>query len=168
MSRRSEQAAAQGITVLYSSGDNGDVASITGLAQGRLARHEPVRDRGRRHEPRATERHPCQGRMGLGHLHQRALERAGLAERHGRDRQRMVAVATGVPLGHGIGSASSSRNRAGLPGRSGTDDGSATTTTTADGQTITFPKPHRVIPDGSLVGDPSTGVVVGEAFQVGG
>ncbi|MBN9387514.1 MAG: S8/S53 family peptidase [Chloroflexi bacterium] len=44
----------------------------------------------------------------------------------------------------------------------------ATSTTTASGQTVTFSSPHRVVPDVSMVGDPNTGVVYGETYAISG
>jgi subtilase family serine protease len=44
----------------------------------------------------------------------------------------------------------------------------ATSTTTASGQTITFSSPHRVVPDIALDGDPNTGALYGQTFDVSG
>lgn len=44
----------------------------------------------------------------------------------------------------------------------------STSTTTANGQTVTFSSPHRVVPDIAMDADPNTGLLVGETYAVSG
>jgi subtilase family serine protease len=161
-----EQAAAEGITVLFSSGDNGDVASITGLAQGSWPATSPyVTAVGGTslalHDPSGSK-----DEWGWGTY---------ISTLSGSTMSSGGASVTGTgwtpwppPFVYGSGGGISVHfaqpsYQAGVVPTS-----LASTTTTASGATVTFASPHRVVPDISLDADPNTGVLVGETYQVSG
>jgi subtilase family serine protease len=160
-----EQAAAEGITVLFSSGDNGDVADITGLAQGSWPATSPF----------VT----AVGGTSLGLRASGAKDEWGwgtyLSQLAGSTTSNGGTTVTGTgwspwPPEFLYGSGGGISLHFGQPAyQAGVVPNTlATSTTTADGRTVTFSTPHRVTPDISLVGDPNTGVLVGETYQVSG
>ena len=84
--RRFLQAAAQGIGVLFSSGDNGDEIANTGTRQVDFPASDPVGHRGRRHGAGRDEGQRLRLRAGLGHRQVRAHQR------------RLVPQPAGLPL----------------------------------------------------------------------
>jgi subtilase family serine protease len=159
------QAAAQGISVLFSSGDNGDVATRRGVAQASYPASSPwVTAVG------GTS-------LGLRNLSGTKSEwgwgtylslLAGAVNQTG-------ATVTGSawnpwPPGFLYGSGGGVSLHFPQPAyqQGVVPNALATSTTTASGQTITFSSPHRVVPDVSLVGDPNTGALYGQTYDVSG
>ncbi|MDP9233813.1 MAG: S53 family peptidase [Actinomycetota bacterium] len=160
-----EQAAAQGISVLFSSGDNGDVAAQTGIAQGSWPATSPF----------VT----AVGGTSLG------VRNAGGSKYEwgwgtykslldGSDNQTGSTVTGDAwdpwPPYFLYGSGGGISLHFAQPGYQAgvVPNDIATTTTTLSGQTITFSSPHRVTPDISLVGDPNTGALYGQTYDVSG
>jgi subtilase family serine protease len=161
-----EQAAAEGITVLFSSGDDGDVAALTGLAQGSWPATSPF----------VT----AVGGTSLG-----VLDPSGAKLEWGwgtyfsslNDSKMSADGSTVTGTGwdpwppeffYGSGGGISVHFAQPDYQKGVVPDSLATSTTTASGTNVSFPTPHRVIPDISLVGDPNTGVLVGETYSISG
>jgi subtilase family serine protease len=160
-----EQAAAQGVSVLFSSGDDGDVAALTGVAQGSWPATSPF----------VT----AVGGTSLG-----VLDASGAKREWGWGTYKSIldgaenqtgTTVTGTawdpwPPYFLYGSGGGISLHFGQPDYQAgvVPDDLATKTTTLSGQTITFPSPHRVTPDISLVGDPNTGALYGETYAVSG
>jgi subtilase family serine protease len=161
-----EQAAAEGITVLFSSGDDGDVANVTGLAQGSWPATSPF----------VT----AVGGTSLAlHTASGAKDEWGWGTYSSTlGGSVMSAGGTSVtgtgwspwPPGFLYGSGGGISLHFAQPGyQQGVVPAAiATSTVTASGSSVTFSSAHRVTPDISLVGDPNTGVLVGETYQISG
>jgi subtilase family serine protease len=160
-----EQAAAQGISVLFSSGDDGDVAASTGIAQGSWPATSPF----------VT----AVGGTSLG------LRNAGGAKHEwgwgtytslltGADDETDANVQGsswdpwppeflyGSGGGVSVHFAQPDYQEGVVP------NALATGTTTLGGDAIEFAAPHRVVPDVSMVGDPNTGALYGQTYDVSG
>jgi subtilase family serine protease len=160
------QAAAEGISVLFSSGDNGDVAAIRGVAMASYPASSPWVTAVGGTSLALTDASGAKQEYGWGTY----LSTLGGSQISGGG-----TVVTGTswspwPPTFQYGSGGGVSLIFGQPSYQAGVVPSAlsTKTTTLDGQTITFSRPHRVTPDISLVGDPNTGVLVGETYQVSG
>ena len=136
------QAAAEGIGVMFSSGDDGDEVANTGTRQADYPASDPLGHRGRRHgagRRRKDNGYGFEQGWGTGKstLDQRRLDPslAGLPLRRWRRHEPAVRPAV-LPEGR-------------RPGRR-----SPTTSARA---------PHRAVPDVAMVGDPNTGFLVGQS-----
>jgi len=160
-----EQAAATGITVLFSSGDNGDVAAITGLAQGSW--------------PSTSPYVTSVGGTSL-------LLKAGGSKQEfgwGTYKSNLVGATTNDEYTTVTGSAwppwpptyqygsggGISRLFAEPDYQSGVvPTPLAKQAVTASGSTYTYSTPHRVTPDVSMLADPNTGMLYGETYAISG
>jgi subtilase family serine protease len=159
------QAAAQGISVLFSSGDLGDVAAERGVAQGSWPASSPwVTAVG------GTS-------LGLRDLSGAKFEWGWgtyLSLLDGSVNQTGTTVTgdTWTPWPpeflYGSGGGVSLHFLQPDYQQGVVPDALATGTTTASGQPVTFSSPHRVVPDIALDGDPNTGALYGQTFDVSG
>lgn len=160
------QAAAEGISVLFSSGDEGDVAAATGIAQASY--------------PASSSYVTAVGGTSLA-----VYDASGGKDEwgwgtYGSTLQGSTTSANGTvvtgtgwspwPPTYRYGSGGGVSLHFPQPSyQAGVVPNSLSTrTTTASGQPVTLGTPHRVVPDISMVADPNTGVLVGETYKVSG
>ena len=133
------QAAAEGIGVLFSSGDNGDELAATGTRAGRLPGLRPAGHRGRRHGL-AVAKATATASRGLGHRQVRA-----------RPDGAWSAAARALPLRrwrrHQPAVRPARYQKGVVPASIANYFGQG---------------PHRAVPDVAMVGDPNTGLLVGQ------
>jgi len=160
-----EQAAATGITVLFSSGDNGDVAAITGLAQGSWPSTSPyVTSVGG--TSLLLKADGSKQEFGWG------TYKSNLVGATTNDEYTTVTGSAWSPwpptyqYGSGGGI---SRLFAEPDYQSGVvPTPLAKQAVTASGSTYTYSTPHRVTPDVSMLADPNTGMLYGETYAISG
>jgi subtilase family serine protease len=160
------QAAATGITVLFSSGDAGDVAASRGIAQASYPSSSPwVTSVGGTSLAVQTAA-GAKDEWGWGTYTTKLV---------GSAPTQTSTTVTGTslspwPPAFQYGSGGGTSLHFAQPGYQAgvVPNALATTTTTSTGQVIQLGSPHRVTPDISMVGDPNTGVLVGETYRVSG
>lgn len=160
-----EQAAATGISVLFSSGDSGDVAATTGLAQGSW--------------PSTSPYVTSVGGTSL------LLKADGTKQEFGWGTYKSKLLNATTPDGYQTltGSAWSPWPPTYQYGSGGgisrlfaqpdyqfgvVSTSLATQAVTASGLTYTYSTPHRVTPDVSMLADPNTGMLYGETYAISG
>jgi subtilase family serine protease len=173
------QAAAQGISVLFSSGDDGDVASSRGVAMGSWPATSPWVTAVGGTSLALKNASGSKSEWGWG-TYRSTLQQAAISPN-----DYPLNFPGSYPTSHFTvaGTAWSPWPPAYLYGSGGgisftfaqpdyqkgvVPDNLATSTTTLNGQTITFSSAHRVVPDISMVGDPNTGVLYGETYVISG
>jgi len=159
-----EQAAAQGISVLFSSGDDGDLSQLNGIASGSAPATNPF----------ATA---------VGGTTLALFDATGMKSEWGWGTYRAyfsgVAVsADGSQVSNtGVGAFSFYAGAGGGPSLAHgqpayqvpvVPPGLATTTYLASGQVVPLAPPRRVTPDVALVADPYSGFLMGETFTIAG
>jgi len=160
-----EQAAATGISVLFSSGDNGDVAAITGLAQGSWPSTSPyVTSVGG--TSLLLNADGTKKEFGWG------TYKSNLLDATTTDGYQTLTGSAWSPwpptyqYGSGGGI---SRLFAQPEYQSGVvPTPLATQAVTASGSPYTYSTPHRVTPDVSMLADPNTGMLYGETYAISG
>jgi subtilase family serine protease len=165
-----QQAAAQGISVLFSSGDNGDVSAETGLAQASYPASSPWVTAVGGTSLAVNDSAGNKNEWGWG------TYRSFLCE--GTTPVAMVPDCSGVtppnwspwPPTYLYGSGGGVSLHFLQPDyqKGVVPDALASGTTTASGSPITFSSPHRVVPDVSMVGDPNTGALYGQTYDKSG
>lgn len=160
------QAAATGISVLFSSGDNGDVAAITGLAQGSWPSTSPYVTAVGGTSLMLQNAGGTKQEYGWG------TYKSTLLGASSTDGYRTVTGTGWSPwppsfvYGSGGGISRIFAQPAYQQGVVPT--ALATQAATASGATYTYSSPHRVTPDVSMVGDPNTGLLYGETYAISG
>lgn len=160
------QAAAEGISVLFSSGDDGDVAALTGIAQGSWPATSPYV-------------------TAVGGTSLAILNASGSKREWGWGTYRTVVSNAAIS---GDGTMVTGTGFAAWPppflyGSSGgisfhflqpayqqgiVPNALATATVDSNGNVISFPAPHRVAPDVAMDGDPNTGALYGQSYNISG
>jgi subtilase family serine protease len=161
-----EQAAATGISVLFSSGDNGDVAAITGLAQGSWPSTSPyVTSVGG--TSLLLKADGTKQEFGWGTYKSNLLD-ATTTDGY----QTLTGSAWSPwPPTYQYGSGGGISRLFAQPDyqKSGVVPlALATEAATASGSTYTYSTPHRVTPDVSMLADPNTGMLYGETYAISG
>lgn len=150
-----EQAAVEGISVLFSSGDDGDVMAQTGIAQGSW--------------PATSPYVTAVGGTSLG-----VRNSSGSKVEYGWGTYRSTfhpakgsTPASWGPFGFLYGSGGGvSLNFLQPPYQAGTVPSSLSTQTSTTSGTLTFSSPHRVTPDISMDADPNTGGLYGQSYNI--
>lgn len=150
-----EQAAVEGISVLFSSGDNGDVMAQTGIAQGSW--------------PATSPYVTAVGGTSLG-----VLNASGSKVEYGWGTYRSTfhpasgsKAAYWGPFGFLYGSGGGvSLNFLQPSYQAGTVPDALSTQTSATSGTLSFTSPHRVTPDISMDADPNTGGLYGQTYNI--
>ncbi|HEX2916566.1 MAG TPA: S53 family peptidase [Chloroflexia bacterium] len=148
------QAAAEGISVLFSSGDDGDAAAFTGIAGGSWPATSPFV-------------------TAVGGTSLAVNNASGAKNEWGWGTYRSV-LSSGVwspwapTYQYGSGGGLSLNFAQPFYQKGVVPQALANSTTTASGQTINFSTPRRVTPDISMVGDPNTGALYGQTYDVSG
>jgi len=158
-----EQAAVEGISVLFSSGDNGDVAAYTGIAEGSWPATSPYVTAvgGTTLE---LDKSGAKSEYGWGTYFSELMNNGAPAESLTGDSWSPMPPEFFYGSGGGISlSFGQPAYQAGVVPNS-----LATSTTTASGQTVTFSSPHRVTPDVAMDADPNTGGLYGETYKISG
>ena len=164
--RAFEQAATEGISVLFSSGDSGDVAASTGLAQGSWPATSPFVTAVGGTSLGLKDASGSKVEYGWG-TYKSTLQGTVIAP----DGTSVSGTAWSPwPAAYQYGSGGGiSLNFAQPFYQAGVVPAAlATSTTTATGATVTFASPHRVSPDISMDADPNTGALYGETYAVSG
>jgi subtilase family serine protease len=161
-----EQAAAEGITVLFSSGDDGDVSNVTGLAQGSWPATSPFVTAVGGTSLALKTASGAKDEWGWG-TYSSALTGSTMS---GGGTSVTGSGWSPWPPGFLYGSGGGISLHFAQPSyqHGVVPTAIATSTVTASGSAVTFPSAHRVTPDISLVGDPNTGVLVGQTYQISG
>jgi subtilase family serine protease len=158
------QAAAQGISVLFSSGDNGDVAAYTGLAQGSWPATSPYVTAVGGTTLELKNSSGAKSEYGWGTYFSELMKNGGPAKSMTGTNWSPMPPEFFYGSGGGISlSYAQPDYQAGVVPNS-----LATSTTTSSGQTVNFSSPHRVTPDISMDADPNTGGLFGETYRISG
>lgn len=164
--RAFEQAAAQGISVLFSSGDDGDTAALTGTAQGSWPATSPYVTAVGGTSLALANASGAKSEWGWGTYKSTLTNASVSADGTSVTGSAWSPWAPYFQYGSGGGIsfdfAQPSYQSGVVP------QALATSTTTSSGGTITFSTPHRVTPDVSMVGDPNTGVLYGQTYDTSG
>jgi subtilase family serine protease len=161
-----EQAAATGISVLFSSGDNGDVAAITGLAQGSWPSTSPyVTSVGG--TSLLLNANGSKQEFGWG------TYKSNLVGATTNDENTTVTGTAWSPWPptYQYGSGGGISRLFAQPDYQKSvvvPLALATVAATASGSTYTYSTPHRVTPDVSMLADPNTGMLYGETYAKSG
>jgi subtilase family serine protease len=165
-----QQAAAQGISVLFSSGDLGDVSAETGLAQASYPSSSPWVTAVGGTSLAVKNAAGDKDEWGWGTYRSYLCENSTPVA--------MVPDCSGVtppawspwPPTFQYGSGGGVSVHFAQPDyqKGVVPDSLSMSTTTASGSSITFSTPHRVVPDVSMVGDPNTGVLYGQTYDKSG
>ena len=161
-----EQAAATGISVLFSSGDNGDVAAITGLAQGSWPSTSPYVTSVGGTSLLLNNADGAKQEFGWGTYKSNLVG----ATTNGENTTVTGSAWSPWPPTYQYGSGGGiSRLFAQPDYQSGVvPTPLATKAATASGSTYTYSTPHRVTPDVSMLADPNTGMLYGETYAISG
>jgi subtilase family serine protease len=161
-----EQAAAEGISVLFSSGDDGDVAALTGLAQGSWPATSPYVTAVGGTSLALHDASGAKDEWGWGTytatLTGSTMSNSGTAVTGTAWEPWPPTFLYGAGGGISVNFLQPGYQAGVVP------TAVATSTTRADGSTVRFNSPHRVIPDIAMDADPNTGVLVGETYQISG
>ncbi|MEA2509538.1 MAG: hypothetical protein QOG21_1620 [Actinomycetota bacterium] len=165
-----QQAAAQGISVLFSSGDSGDVSAETGLAQASYPASSPWVTAVGGTSLAVKNAAGDKNEWGWGTYRSFLCENSTPVA--------MVPDCSGVtppawspwPPLYQYGSGGGVSLHFAQPDyqKGVVPDSLAMGTTTASGSSISFSSPHRVVPDVSMVGDPNTGALYGQTYDKSG
>ncbi|MDX6228375.1 MAG: hypothetical protein QOI76_1765 [Frankiales bacterium] len=162
-----QQAAATGISVLFSSGDTGDVAAETGLAQSSWPASSPYATAVGGTSLLLTSASGSKSEFGWGTYKSNLVNAVISPPATGT-----TVTADGYspwPPAFLYGSGGGlSRIFAQPPYQVGKVNGLGTSTVTASGTPVTYSQPRRVVPDVSMVGDPNTGLLYGQTYDVSG
>ena len=165
--------AAQGVTVLFSSGDSGDVAAITGVASGSWPSTSAWVTGVGGTTLEIKNAAGAKSEHGWGNYRDYLADATVRSARRVTTSGLVTTSAFGYTFdafeyyggsGGGISLLESqpSYQAAGVPA------GLATTLNLASGYTETLPTKQRVSPDVAMVGDPYTGYLIGETFTIAG
>jgi subtilase family serine protease len=160
------QAAAQGITILFSSGDDGDVAALTGLAQGSWPATSPLVTAVGGTSLALTAASGAKEEYGWG-SYISVLTGGAISA----DGTHVAGLAwTGWPPEFLYGSGGGPSINFAQPDYQKNAVPSALATKTVDvkGNVIPLSPARRVTPDISMVGDPSTGALYGQSYNISG
>jgi subtilase family serine protease len=160
-----EQAAATGISVLFSSGDNGDVAKETGLAQGSWPATSP-------YVTAVGGTSLLYGSSGSKQEYGWGTYTSYLSDAASTDGYNTVTGSAWSPWPPAFqyGSGGGLSQIFGRPDyQTGVvSDALATHTVTSSGASYTYGSPRRVTPDVAMLADPNTGMVYGETYAISG
>ena len=159
-----EQAAATGISVLFSSGDDGDVAAGTGLAQGSWPSTSPfVTSVGG-----TSLLYGADGKSEYGW----GTYTSYLSDAASTDGYNTVTGSAWSPwppkFQYGSGGGLSQIFARPDYQHGVVSDAMATHTVTSSGSTYTYASPHRMTPDVAMLADPNTGMAYGETYAISG
>lgn len=160
------QAAATGITVLFSSGDAGDVAASRGVAQASYPSSSPWVTSVGGTSLAVKNATGVKDEWGWGTYTSKLV---------GSAPTQTATTVSGTswspwPPAFQYGSGGGTSLHFAQPGYQAgiVPSALATTTTSSTGTVIQLGSAHRVTPDISMVGDPNTGVLVGETYRISG